>query len=254
MTKNLRWAKASETGTSHLRNGSEKQDCARCASLDTKIGKIHFSIVSDGAGSASMGRQAAALICYSITQRLREYFRIATKMPSDEELWSWIDSARDIISDCADRRKISRREFSATLVALLITDEDIITLHIGDGSIVGRKNDGQWVALSWPETGEYASTTYFLIDDPSPKFNIFRYKNEFSAFSLFSDGIESLALDFKQKSPHPPFFNNLIKSVDSVATTGYLKQLSSALGAFLSSEKINERTDDDKTLIIISSK
>lgn len=254
MIKNLRWAKASETGISHLRSGSERQDWARCVLLETKIGKVHFSIVSDGAGSASMGRQAAALICYSITQRLRDHFKAVAQLPNDEELWSWIDSARDIISDCADKRKIARREFSATLVALIVTPDDVITLHIGDGSIVGRKTDGQWISLSWPETGEYASTTYFLIDDPSPKLKISRYKNEFSAFSLFSDGIESLALDFKQKSPHPPFFSNLLKSVDNAATSGYLKNLSSALGEFLNSEKINERTDDDKSLIIISTK
>lgn len=254
MIKRLRWAIASVIGTSHIKSGTRKQDWARCFQLKSEVGDVLFGIVSDGAGSASFGGQGAALICHSLAQRVREYFKYNSEMPDDTEIWSWIDSARDLIGESANKRDIPRREFSATLVAIIVTDSEVLSLHIGDGSIVARTQDQQWVSLSWPETGEYASTTYFLIDDPAPKLRISRHKNEFNAFSLFSDGIENLALDFKSQCPHPPFFNSLLKSVDDTAILGNVKNLSDALFSFLGSDKINERTDDDKSLIIISAR
>lgn len=254
LTKALRWALASKIGTSHIKSGTEKQDWARCVQLESRIGKVTLSIISDGAGSASMGKQGAAIVCYSIIQRFRDYYRSNSVNPSDEELWSWIDGARESINACAIKRKATRRDFSATLVALIITPKDVIVLHIGDGSVVARKTDQQWTALSWPETGEYASTTYFLIDDPSPKLKISRFANEYDGYALFSDGIENLALDFKNHMPHPPFFNSLLRAVDGLPKSGKIESLSKELTNFLGSDKVNERTDDDKSLIIISSK
>ncbi len=254
LNKNLRWVLASEIGTSHIKANTHKQDWARSIKLSSQIGEVSFSIISDGAGSTTMGRYGAALICYSFCQKVREHFKLNSILPNDDELWSWVDHTRELINYSASKRNMERREFSATLLALLITPLDVITLHIGDGSIVARKVDEQWLSLSWPDSGEYASTTYFLIDDPHPKLKISRYKNEFNAFSLFSDGIESLALDFKNRCPHPPFFNSLLKSVDESCSTGEIIKLSSALAAFLNSQKVNERTDDDKSLIIISTK
>lgn len=254
LSKNLRWAIASETGTSHLKVGQKKQDWARCTHIEAPIGTVSFSIISDGAGSASFGGEGASLICYSITQKIREYFQTSLSMPNDDEIWSWIDYTRDLISQCAQKRNIPRREFSATLVGLLVINMHVVTFHIGDGGIVARKENEEWISLSWPETGEYASTTYFLIDDPFPKLKILRYKNEFNAFSLFSDGIENLALDYKNNKPHPPFFNGLLNPLDQIINSKNIKELSNALADFLNGEKINERTDDDKSLIIISTK
>jgi hypothetical protein len=254
LIKNLRWANASVIGTSHLKAGTRKQDWLRSVQLKTALGKVSFSIVSDGAGSASMGGEGAALICYSVTQRIREHFKVSSDIPTDDQIWTWIDGARELINECAQKRNLQRREFSATLVALLVTPTDVLAFHIGDGSIVARNSEQQWVPLSWPETGEYASTTYFLIDDPAPKLRIARFKNEFNAFSLFSDGIENLALDFKMLSPHPPFFNSILRPLDETDKAGKITNLSSALANFLNTSKINDRTDDDKSLIIISTK
>lgn len=255
MINKLRWAIASAIGTSHLRSGTRKQDWARCLHINALDNDIFFGIVSDGAGSASYGGQGAAIICYSLTQKVRLHFKKKSKMPDDNEIWSWIDSTRDLIGKSASNQNISRREYSATLVAMIVTRAEVLIFHIGDGCVVARKADNlQWISLSWPETGEYASTTYFLIDDPFPKMKITRYVNEFNAFSLFTDGIENLALDFKINAPHPPFFNNLLKAVDDSTLRKNLSSLSSALFEFLNSEKINERTDDDKSLIIVSTK
>lgn len=254
MINNFRWAIASVIGTSHIKSGTRKQDWARCFQVKGESGEILFGIVSDGAGSASFGGQGAALICSCLSHRIRQYFKNKEIMPDDAEIWSWIDSARDLISESANKKNISRREYSATLVAIIATKSEVLTLHIGDGSIVARKPDNQWVSLSWPESGEYASTTYFLIDDPAPKLRITRFENEFNAFSLFSDGIENLALDFQAQVPHPPFFNSLLKAVDDSTSSGNIGGLSIALSSFLNSSKVNERTDDDKSLIIISVK
>jgi len=46
----------------------------------------------------------------------------------------------------------------------------------------------------------------------------------------------------------------MIKAVDEAEGKGRLASLSAALGQYLDSPRLCERTDDDKTLILISSR
>jgi len=46
----------------------------------------------------------------------------------------------------------------------------------------------------------------------------------------------------------------MFRSVDEASRTGRLASLSAALGQYLDSPRLCERTDDDKTLILISSR
>jgi hypothetical protein len=43
-------------------------------------------------------------------------------------------------------------------------------IHVGDGACAVRLNNARsWLVPSWPAQGEYASTTYFVTDDPKPR-------------------------------------------------------------------------------------
>lgn len=143
MISNLRWAIASVIGTSHIKLGTKKQDWARCLKISSKSGDVLFGIVSDGAGSASLGGEGAALICHCLSQRARQHFKNNVEMPNDAEIWSWIDSARDLIGESSVKQNVPRREYSATLVSIIVTNTEVLTLHVGDGSIVARKSDNQ---------------------------------------------------------------------------------------------------------------
>lgn len=245
---NWRWASASVIGTSHVSHGGVLQD----AYLVAKIGNGSIiSIVSDGAGSAKYGAYGAWLTCRFLSIRFREWMKKNSELPSDENLVSWIEELRNRISEIATTRGSISRQFASTLAAIIVTPDQTITLHIGDSAVVGRK-DGEWEVLCWPENGEYASTTYFVTDVPGPRLNIVRHEQGHDAFALFSDGVGDLAMSHSEMAAHTKFFDPMLRPVDTANSEGRLTELSSKLATYLASPSICERTDDDKTLILIS--
>lgn len=245
-----RWAAASRIGTSHLKAGTRKQDAYTVKVIQ---GASLCLVVSDGAGSASHGGQGASLACRLLAGCVQEWTTSNSRLPSDDEIYDWIDAARDRIAVVAASRSLTKRQFACTLIVLVVHGEEVLALQIGDSALVGRR-EGRWEALCWPENGEFASTTYFLTDDPEPRLRIARMPYEFDAFAAFSDGIESLALQHAELQPHPRFFDPMIKPVDEAEGKGRLANLSAALGRYLDSAAICERTDDDKTLVLVSRK
>lgn len=243
-----RWASASVIGTSHIQNDARLQDAYAVAEFEN--GGI-FAVVSDGAGSAKFGAYGAWLTCRFLSVRFREWVRDNQELPSDEDLADWIDELRDRISAVAVRRESTPRQFAATLAAIVITPDEAVTLHIGDSAIVGRKGT-DWDVLCWPENGEYASTTYFVTDDPEPRLNITRHLREHDAFALFCDGVGDLALSHLEQNAHPRFFDPMFRPVDAATSKGRLIELSAKLATYLAGPSVCERTDDDKTLILIS--
>jgi len=210
-----------------------------------------LAVVSDGAGSAKFGAYGAWLTCRFLSVRFREWVRANSDLPCDEELTDWIDELRDRISAIACRRKSTPRQFAATLAAVVVMPAEAVTLHIGDSAIVGRKG-AEWRVLCWPENGEYASSTYFITDDPEPRLNIARHPREHGAFALFSDGVGDLALSHLEQVAHPQFFDPVFRPVDTASGEGRLVELSAKLAKYLAGQSVCERTDDDKTLILIS--
>ncbi|PTW45712.1 PP2C family serine/threonine-protein phosphatase [Rhodovulum kholense] len=243
-----RWAAASEIGTSHIKSGERLQDAFTVSTIGDEC---VLAIVSDGAGSAKFGFSGAWLACRVLKVRFREWFSENRALPEDETLKDWIDEVRDQISMAAVRRETSPRQFAATLAALLIAPKEILALHIGDSAIVGRCGS-EWDSICWPENGEYASTTFFITDDPEPNLKIVRQERQYDAFALFSDGVGDLALSVKDRRAHPGFFNPMMRPVDGALASGRLPELSLKLRSYLAGSSVCERTDDDKTLVLLS--
>ncbi|WP_321405267.1 PP2C family serine/threonine-protein phosphatase [Maridesulfovibrio sp.] len=210
-----------------------------------------FAIVADGAGSATFGAYGAWLTCRCLSVRFREWVRKKSELPPDEKLIDWINELRDQISAIALQRQTTSRQFATTLAAIFIAKNEVVTLHVGDSAIVGRK-DKAWQVLCWPENGEYASSTYFVTDPFKPRLNIVRHPSGYDAFALFSDGVGDLALSYVKQTAHSQFFNPMFHPVDTSSGEGRLTELSDTLSAYLASPAVCERTDDDKTLILIS--
>lgn len=244
-----RWAVASRTGSSHLRAGTRKQDAYSVSALPD--GTICV-VVSDGAGSASHGGEGASLVCRCLMIRMRKWLGQSPALPDDEQVRSWLDELRDQLTQTATKRGLVRRQFAATLVMLVVSDGQLLALQIGDSALVGR-SAGVWQAICWPENGEFASSTYFVTDDPEVRLRIARMPLEHDAFALFSDGIENLALDHATVQPHARFFEPMMRPVDQSSESGKLAKLSSALEKYLDSAVVCDRTDDDKTLVLLSS-
>jgi hypothetical protein len=245
-----KWAAASSRGTSHEKTGARLQDAYVCFVPDTVPESI-FAIVCDGAGTAEFGGQGASLVCRSIAKNARLHFARSAALPSNELIESWFDESRDLIFAVAGRRDRQPRDFASTAVCVISTIGDSVIAHVGDGCAVLKDADlGKWIAPSWPDHGEYASTTYFVTDEPSIQLRISKYEGRIGALAVFSDGIERLALDFASKTPSDRFFERVIAPIASSQLFGRDAILSRQLKEFLASSALNARTDDDKSLVL----
>ena len=243
------WAKASVIGTSHLKSNTEKQD-----SLKVNVTKDFFvAAVSDGAGSAKFSKLGSWLTSRILVSCITEYFESNDIPPSEEQVWDWIDRTRDTMSLFADKKKVSRRQFACTLALIAVKNNNYLSISVGDSCAVGRVN-GVWGVFDWPENGEYASTTYFITDDPEPKLRFSSGHSQHDAFAVFSDGLNDIALVNSQKTAFDGFFDPMLNPVCSSEIEGYQADLSLHLNAFLESDLVCDRTDDDKTLILFGRK
>lgn len=172
-------------------------------------------------------------------------------LPPDDEVRDWVDRSRDRIVSVADRRNVPLRVFACTLPFVASYGQRSICVHIGDGCAVLRASGpGAWIAPLWPDHGEYASTTHFLTDEPEPRLRIARFEESVDAVVAFTDGLERLALDFARKEPFAAFLDSVSRPVREEAIPGRDAKLCAGLDSFLQSDRVNSRTDDDKTLVI----
>ena len=253
MTSAWRWAGASAIGTSHIKANLECQDRAVCSTLETDEGATIVAVVCDGAGSAKQAARGASTACAEFRRRAGAYLRSGGKIAAiDSDLVAdWIDSIRDRIGAAAQLSALTPRDYATTLVSLIANGERGVVIHVGDGAAVVRERHSQnWSVPSWPYHGEYASTTRFVTDDPRAEFSLVHIASEIDRFAIFSDGIENIVLDHRERLAPPALFERLIQPVAIWHGIGRSKKLSSQLRAYLSSEKVCEATDDDKTVIL----
>lgn len=251
------WAAASCKGISHERSGTRKQDAYAAFAAGPAENRVLVCIVSDGAGSAPFGGEGASIVCRSLSLCAREFLRFAPSgLAADETVQEWVDAARDRVLYAAEKRSLEPRDFAATLIFVMSDGTQSLVAHIGDGCAVHRDEaTGAWETMLWPDNGEYASTTSFVTDEPPLRLRIARHSGAVNGFAVFSDGIERLALDFAERRPFQPFFETMARPVGlSETLAGKDARLSEQLAAFLCSPSVNDRTDDDKTLIVVTRK
>jgi hypothetical protein len=122
-------------------------------------------------------------------------------------------------------------------------------VQIGDGVIVARR-EGPWGVVFWPQSGEYANTTTFLTSaDYREVLQICAFDHGFMDVAILTDGLSRLALRFDSLTAHPPFFQPLFHALKAAADVDVLSE---ELRQFLSSDPVQSKTDDDKTLVLAS--
>src|SRR5215471_9300613 len=201
-------------GTSHLARNLPCQDYSlirEFVAADTE--PILLLIASDGAGSASRANIGSKLVCDSVHERIDAYLKQSGSLSgiTNELIKSWLDDwIRRALHKQASMEGVNVREFACTLVAALIGTKTSIFFQIGDGAIVVADGTG-YVHIFWPQSGEYANSTYFVTDDIALD-NLMFHKLEappVDEISLFTDGLQNLALKFDTQSVHNPFFDPL---------------------------------------------
>lgn len=233
---------ASVAGTSHDISGTPCQDASRYRVLGQNL----LCALSDGAGSAShshIGSQVATRTAMLHLSNASRYGR----MPDKDDFLAAADTALSSIERYSKKRGIDRKSLACTLLLAVASSERAIFFQLGDGGWIVQNGDSL-LPVTWPLRGEYANETTFLTTDGwKRKVQIEEFPLRINGLAGFTDGLQMLALHYATRSVHSPFFEPLLKVLES---TSDVKKLREPLRGFLSTKSINERTDDDKSLIV----
>lgn len=239
---------ARAVGTSHTASGAPCQDREAFRVVDDADGgEVAIAVVCDGAGSARFSDAGAELVS--------EAFRgLAAAFASNEgvsnltkaHVAQWLEDVRSRIVARAQAEAASARDYACTLVSVIATADQTVCAQVGDGAVVVNERDG-WRVPLWPENGEYANQTFFVSQEDARDHLQFARFGPVSDFVVFSDGLQRLALDEALRAPHTAFFGPLVATVRSAEAVDATRD---ALEDFLRSERVNGKTDDDKSIVI----
>lgn len=248
---------ASVLGTSHAKTGAPLQDaCGAEVMPDAAGARALVAVVSDGAGSAAQAQIGSRLACDLFLADVKGYFASGGTVAqlSQEFIARWIARFQQAVQQQAGTHTIV--DYACTLLAAVISPENAVYFQLGDGAMVaalceqGPEEADNFTIICWPQQGEYANTTNFLTDaDAAEKCFFVRHEQRVEEVALFTDGIQNLVLDYRTKTAHAPFFTPLFAWLRPRAL-GFSEELSQALAVYLNSDKMNARTDDDKTLLL----
>lgn len=206
---------------------------------------------ADGAGSASEGALGAAMACQSVCLRARDALSsdLHVNDLNEHRVLDWYTQVRDDLTEEASRRGIRPRELACTLLTAVLSPYAGIFAQVGDGAIVAG-DDGSYRAVTWPNSGEYANETTFITADTFEQaFECVRWQGPVREVALFTDGLQRLALSYADRSVHAPFFAPMFQALHAAEVPDLLVP---QFERFLDSPAVNERTDDDKTLILVT--
>jgi hypothetical protein len=159
----------------------------------------------------------------------------------------WVEAVRRRIDGAACSEGRGSRDFSCTLLVALVDERSALFFQIGDGAIVYRGEDGSYAPALWPQSGEYANCTWFVTDEEAAARVQLAVAEEVHEVALLTDGLTGLALRFLSREAHGPFFEPMFARLRAEPGSEALPE---ELRAFLESTAVNQRTDDDKTLVL----
>lgn len=248
-----RVAQATVTGQSHINQATECQDRALCCNIKTGENEVLIAVVADGAGSTTDGQRGAEIACELFVSQITEFLKVAPIESLNEDFGQrWLNFFQAQIREVAAYEKKELREFSSTLVSAVIGEKYAVFYQIGDGNAVFSINGkaGSYEFSLPPAESEYVNMTDFLTDETAAeKIRFACLEETIEDVILFSDGISAVAINFQTNKPHEPFLMPMIAPLRRGQAS---KELNEKLKSFLSSPKINEKSDDDKTIILAS--
>lgn len=240
---------ASICGRAHSRTN----DCCQDAHVwRTLPGDVLIAAVADGAGSASHGGEGAAIAAARAVEHLAT--AVAPAVPESAAGWEILlreslAASRTALEEEAVVRELDLRDLATTLIVLAMTPGGFGVGQIGDGAAILREIGGGLTALTRPTDSEYVNHTTFLTSDEALATAqvVARVGPPGEAVALFTDGLQRLALRMPEGEPHEPFFAPLFRFLGEA---GDLSAANQELETFLGSARIQERTDDDLTLLL----
>lgn len=246
---------ASVRGTSHERVGQLCQDAHQWEKLPEGV---FVAAVADGAGSATLGKVGAIVASQTAVETI--ILDVGTRnrvpllsLPENEQGWQLLltkalEAAKTAVEAEAIACKMTARDLATTLIIVVATPNLIAAAQVGDGVAVASDVNGNFIALTAPQRGEYINETTFLVSPnalDTAQVNL--WHGATANIAVLSDGLQMLALEMSEGKPHVPFFSPLFHFMADVTDESEAKE---QLVAFLRSPRILDRTDDDLTLLL----
>lgn len=246
-----RYIGASVIGTSHLGTDVGCQDASRIELIESSDGPVLVLVGADGAGSAKHSAEGARLASSAIVEKVVEHAAAGGTVGTIDEatVALWYEYAAERIAIQAEATEQSAREFACTLLIAVVGHSAAVFGQLGDGAVVISDGD-DYKPLFWPQSGEYANMTYFITaPEHLASLQIERRTEPVEEIALLTDGLQMLALRYETRTAHAPFFRPMFTHLRN-EPSGEADRIREPLVEFLGSPRINERTDDDKTLLL----
>jgi hypothetical protein len=239
---NWRTAFASVIGTGHLKHQIPCQDFSLCS----MTGDTLVCAVSDGAGTASYSDVGARI---AVTHFVQSFGGIADLAAVDRDhMARFVGSLVELLVKEASENHTAICDYACTLLGVIASLTHTVYFQIGDGAIViPASSPGAYDWVFWPQHGEYANTTNFVTQANAQDVFELRVEPAVSEFVIFSDGLERLILHEATRRVHAPALRPIF---DWFRTAEAGSEGMQALTAYLESDHINRRTDDDKSLVV----
>jgi serine/threonine protein phosphatase PrpC len=241
------------TGTSHEQQKIPCQDCGNYRIFNDVI----VGAVADGAGSAKYSQIGAELAvetvikCFADINELPDkqgFSQPLSEMEAKEVFTKFVKDVITALNKKADNNDYSVHDLACTLLVFIATPEWVAAMQIGDGFMVVRSQDAEYQLLFEPDKGEFFNETTFVTSANALKemqVQVISGKQEFICAS--TDGLEKVAIRLSDWKPHAPFFKPL---EEYLRETDKPEDDEKYVIDFLNSERLNSRTDDDKTLLL----
>ncbi|MEH2455349.1 PP2C family serine/threonine-protein phosphatase [Nostoc sp.] len=239
-------------GTSHQNQGIVCQDYGDYLIFDDVI----VGAVADGAGSAKysdVGSKLAVETVLKYFSEINEYPQkqaFSQPLSKEEAQKVFAEIVNQVITELqkqADEKDYSVNDLACTLLIFVANSNWITAMQIGDGFIVMRSQESEYQLLFQPDKGEFVNETTFITSTNALKemqVEVITQKQEFICAS--TDGLEKVAIRLSDWKPFLPFFKPLEEYLHESVNPKKDKYLTE----FLNSERLNSRTDDDKTLLL----
>jgi hypothetical protein len=248
----------SSVGVSHQKRGIPCQDSAHYDFVD----EIVIGAVADGAGSAKWAEEGAQIAVKVATDYLKNWIRsekkqvlkvLSRSQKDQQELFTkeFTNILGEVLRGLekeASRSRSQLKDYACTLLVFVAAPDWLAAMQLGDGFIVIKPRNREYQLLFQPDKGEFANQTTFVTSSNSHRDMKVRISQEPQEFICAStDGLERVAIFFSNWTPSPNFFDPFREYISSQK---YLDNDPNYLQAFLSSDLLNGRTDDDKTLLL----
>lgn len=242
----------SAIGTRHI---AREMPCQDFGEYKIKDG-LMFGAVSDGAGSAKFSDIGSKLAVQTWIELAIQKFteqQIEGGAIAEVDFKSmFIEITEGVLARLeteAKQGEFPLRELGCTLLSFIASEDWIAAMQIGDGFIVCQTAESDAYELLFrPDKGEFINETLFVTSKGAVQDLQYSFQRSPQQFiCVATDGLEKVAISFQDWSAHQPFFKPFQDCLRLIPEPTDQKEY---IQTFLESDRLNARTDDDKTLLL----